>query len=82
MTVEGVRVLGSADGRRAEILTDEALAFLAALHRTFEAERRRRLAARGERWLRLQAGERPGFLEATRSVRESDWRVVPPPAAL
>ena len=82
MAVEGVRVLGSADGRRAEILTDEALAFLDALHRTFEAERRRLLAARGERWLRLQAGERPGFLEATRSVRESDWRVAPPPVAL
>ncbi|GMU39845.1 MAG: malate synthase [Chloroflexota bacterium] len=82
MAVEGVQVLGAVTGRRAEILTDEALAFLATLHRTLEGDRRALLAERAARWARLQAGERPGFLDETRAVRESDWRVSPPPPAL
>ena len=64
------------------ILTPEALAFVADLHRTFEGRRQQLLAARVERTARLDAGERPDFLESTRAIREGDWKVAPLPAAL
>jgi malate synthase len=64
------------------VLTPEALAFVADLHRRFEPRRQELLAARVERAARLDAGERPDFLEATRHVREGDWRIAPLPAAL
>jgi malate synthase len=75
-------VLGPVEGRVAEILSPEALAFVAGLHRRFNAERERLLAARLERQERLDAGERPDFLDETREVRESDWQIEPTPRGL
>ncbi|MDR5854298.1 malate synthase A [Caballeronia sp. LZ062] len=64
------------------ILTPEALAFVATLHRRFESRRQELLAARVERTKRLDAGERPGFLEETKAIREGDWTVAPLPKDL
>jgi malate synthase len=75
-------VLGPVEGAGAEILTPEALAFVAELHRRFDPERERLLAARVERQQRLDAGERPDFLGETREVRQGDWRVAPAPLEL
>jgi malate synthase len=79
---EGVEVLVPAEPRFGEILTDEALAFVAELQREFGARRVELLEARAERQGRLDEGERPDFLGATRHVREADWRVAPAPADL
>jgi malate synthase len=79
---DGVQVLGPAEPGFDEILTDEALAFVAGLQREFGWRRLELLAARAERQQRLDEGERPGFLEATRSIRDADWRVAPAPADL
>ena len=76
-----VEVLGHAEGQDA-LLTPAALAFLARLHRRFEAERQARLAARVARQARFDAGALPDFREDTRAIREGDWRVAPIPAAL
>jgi malate synthase len=64
------------------ILTTEALQFVAALHREFNPRREELLQKRQERKKRLDAGERPDFLEETRSIRESDWTVAPIPGDL
>ena len=64
------------------ILSDEALAFVAALHKEFNARRKELLAAREERKKRLDAGELPDFLPETRKIRESDWTVAPIPPDL
>ena len=69
-------------GRDEEILSADALAFVAELHRRFDATRRILLTARVERQARIDAGELPDFLPETREVRESDWRVAPVPADL
>jgi malate synthase len=61
------------------VLTPEALAFVADLHRAFEARRRSLLQDRRVRQARLDAGERPGFPVETRDVREGSWRVAPVP---
>jgi len=66
----------------AEILTEEALGFLAELHQRFDARRRELLEARIERQKRFDAGELPDFPEETRDIRESDWTVGPIPADL
>ncbi|HEU4831752.1 MAG TPA: malate synthase A, partial [Actinomycetota bacterium] len=79
---DGVEVLGLAEPRFGEILTDEALAFVAGLQREFGGRRDDLLEARAERQVRLDEGERPDFLGATRSVREADWRVAPAPPDL
>jgi malate synthase len=65
-----------------EILSDEALGFVAALHKEFNPRREELLAAREARKARLDAGELPDFLPETREVRESDWTVAPIPSDL
>ncbi len=76
----GVEVAG---GRRPpDVLSPEALAFVAHLHRQFNPERRRLLAARAGRQARFDAGERPGFAATTRDVRHRAWKVAPVPKDL
>jgi len=79
---DGVELRGPVEGRFGEVLTDEALAFLAGLHREFEARRRELLAERAARQERLDAGERPAFLGPTHAARDADWRVAPAPEDL
>ena len=81
-TIAGVSFRGPVGERYAEILTPEAVAFVAGLERRFGARRGELLRARGERQLRLDAGERPDFLEETRGVRKAEWRVARLPADL
>jgi malate synthase len=65
-----------------DILTEEALGFVERLHRELRGERLELLAARVERQARLDAGERPDFLDETREVREGDWLVPAAPRDL
>ncbi len=69
-------------GRMSEILTPEALAFLAELHTRFEPQRQERLAARSARQAEFDAGALPDFLAETQAVRDGDWRVAAIPADL
>jgi malate synthase len=77
-----VAVLGAAGERFDEVLTGEALAFLADLHRRFEPARRDLLALRVQRQQDLDRGLEPGFLAETRAVREGEWRVAAAPPDL
>jgi malate synthase len=79
---KGVSVTGALHARFDEILTHDALAFVADLHRRFDATRKRLLALRAERQKRFDAGETPDFLAETRHIREGDWKVAPIPADL
>ncbi|MBN93727.1 MAG: malate synthase A [Deltaproteobacteria bacterium] len=66
----------------AEILTPEALGFLSELIAEFAPRVDDLMARRRASQRRIDAGGRPGFLEETRSVRESDWSVAPLPEDL
>jgi malate synthase len=68
--------------RAGEVLSGEALGFLAALHRHFDAERHALLAARVERQARFDAGELPDFRADSAAIRAAGWRVAPAPADL
>ena len=77
-----VQILGKIGPDHDTILTPDALAFLAGLHRRFDARRRELLAARRERQARYDAGALPDFRADTAAIRESKWSVAPIPAAL
>lgn len=78
----GVAVTGALGPRFDEVLTLDALAFVAGLQRRFNETRKRLLALRAQRQKRFDAGETPDFLPETRHIREGDWKVAPIPADL
>ncbi len=78
----GVVVKGALQPGFEQILSTEALGFVADLHRRFNETRKRLLALRAERQKRFDAGETPDFLAETKHIREGDWTVAPIPADL
>ena len=77
--MQGIEIRGARLPEAEQVLTPEALDFVAGLHREFNAVRKGLLARRAEIWARLLEGERPNFLPHTRHVREGDWKVAPCP---
>ncbi|MEU6082715.1 malate synthase A [Streptomyces sp. NPDC047108] len=73
---------GQAPARQEEVLSDEALAFLAALHERFTPRRGELLARRAERRAEIARTSTLDFLPETAHIREGDWQVAPAPAAL
>ena len=80
--VPGVAFVPSVVPRAEEILTPQALEFVAELHRTFNLARLDLLKRRVEVQTALDRGEMPGFLNETEAIRRSDWKVAPAPADL
>ncbi|MSV29600.1 MAG: malate synthase A [Bryobacterales bacterium] len=81
--VPGVEILGSSStGVYAEILTPEAVGFVASLARQFESRRQALLAARVVRQQQIREGALPGFLDETATVRAAEWKVAPIPGDL
>jgi len=80
--VQDVEIDGPRGERFDEILTPEALEFVARLHRGFDATRRELLAARIERQAELDAGGTLDFLPDTKHVRDGDWTIAPEAGAL
>lgn len=78
----GMQITGEILPAYESILTPEALALVAKLHRAFEPRRQELLQARVARAKRLDAGEMPDFLPETKSVRDGDWKIAPIPPAL
>ncbi|RKR90474.1 malate synthase [Micromonospora pisi] len=77
-----VEVTGARHDRYEEILTPEALGFLAELHHAFESRRRELLALRVERETALARGELFDFLPGTAPIRDGEWRVAEPAPGL
>jgi malate synthase len=65
-----------------EVLTKEALQFLAELHHRFDGRRQELLKRRVERQSAIDAGGLPDFLPETKSIRTSTWSCAPIPADL
>ena len=78
----GVRVRGAVEPGDERILTREALAFLAELHRSFNARRLALLQARKDAQARYDAGELPAFPAVTAQMRAADWQIAPLPEDL
>ena len=82
MTAVATAELRGSAPRADDVLTPEAVAFVAGLQERFGQRRRELLDARAARRERIAAGELPGFLPETREVRESDWAIEPVPPGL
>ncbi len=70
---KGVEIKSDVSPEFAEILTPDAMAFVAKLQREFGARRNEALKARQDRQSRFDAGEMPDFLTSTKHVRDGDW---------
>jgi malate synthase len=81
-TIGGVEVRGTLNAAYREILTPEALEFVADLQRHFNGRRLELLEAREHRQTALDAGDLPDFLPETASIREGEWSVAPLPPDL
>ncbi|MGL5384717.1 MAG: malate synthase A [Enterobacterales bacterium] len=58
-----------------QILTDDAVEFLAELVGKFTPQRNKLLAARASWQEKIDGGELPGFISETNSIRQSDWQI-------
>jgi len=79
---QGVEINAPLSAEFDTILTTEALALVATLHRQFDARRRELMAARIKRQAELDAGKLPDFLPQTAAIRNGDWKIAPLPQDL
>ena len=81
--IQGVSILGPLNDQTRKILTKDAIAFLALLHRSFNAKRKELLHRRDIRQAELDKGVLPDFLSETKHIRENDaWKGAPPAPGL
>ncbi|KAI5925797.1 malate synthase [Camillea tinctor] len=81
--LQGVAVSGAVLPEHKKILTPEALAFLALLHRSFNDTRKRLLERRVIRQAELDRGGLPDFLPETKHIREDPtWKGAAPAPGL
>jgi malate synthase len=76
---DGIEITGPVTTEFAEILTPDAMNFVAKLAREFEGRREELLAKRVQRQQELDAGKLPDFRPETEYIRNSDWTVAPLP---
>ncbi len=82
-SVEGVSVHAPLNDQTRKILNKDATAFLALLHRSFNARRKELLQRRDIRQVELDKGVLPDFLPETKHIRENDaWKGAPPAPGL
>lgn len=81
--LKGVKVLGHVENTTKKILTKEACAFLATLHRTFNETRKLLLHRRVLRQAEIDKGVLPDFLPETKHIRDDPtWRGADPAPGL
>ncbi len=81
-TLHGVELKGASAPGVAELLTPDALAFLAQLERELRDRRAALLRRRLERQATFDAGLEPSFLASTKRLRSDRWQVATAPAEL
>ena len=62
-----------------EIVNDESLHFIQKLESKFGLQRKKLLQQRIEKQAKIDNGIFPNFLDETKHVRQSDWKVLPCP---
>ena len=82
ISIDGIEVTGPLAPGFETVLTPEALNFVGSLHRLFNNSRLELLKKRQKRQEEIDNGALPDFLEQTRSIRESDWKIAPVPVDL
>jgi len=73
---EGIAITRPADSVESEILTPDAIRFVAGLARRFTARRDQLLKLRAIRQREIDSGHFPDFLAETSEIRAGDWKVA------
>jgi malate synthase len=82
-SIPGVAILASVNGDQAQILSTEALHFIATLQRSFNATRKTLLHKRNLRQQEIDRGILPDFLPETAYIRKDpNWRAAKPAPGL
>ncbi|WP_461173855.1 malate synthase A [Arthrobacter sp. Z1-9] len=82
-TINGITLTAQPICRQNEVLTPDALEFVAKLHRATAVRRQELLQARRTRRAEIAAGQDPRFLRETEHIRnDPSWRVAPPAPGL
>jgi len=82
-TINGITLTAQPICRQDEVLTPDALSFIAKLHRATADRRQELLQARRTRRADIAAGADPRFLRETEHIRnDASWRVAPPAPGL
>ena len=77
---DGLEIKAPFNPQFSEILTPQALSYVARLQREFNPQRLALLEKRKDRQDRIDAGERPNFLPATAPIRfDPSWKVASTP---
>ena len=77
--MQRIEIKGSRSGRFDEILTPEAMEFVANLTRKFRGMRKELLQKRVERQEKINQGTMPDFLPETIDIRLGNWKVAKAP---
>ncbi|MGI9585925.1 MAG: malate synthase A [Acidimicrobiia bacterium] len=80
--MEQVSITGQTDADNTDMLSTDALAFVAHLHRLFDPRRRELLALRTVQQAEIDAGGQLRFLNETQGVRDAAWTVADAPPDL
>src|SRR5205823_6863410 len=77
-----IEIVGPVTAEFAQILTPDAMKFVATLVRTFADRREELLQRRVQRQAEIDAGKMPNFLPQTEHIRQGTWTIAPVPADL
>jgi len=72
---KNIKISGKILPRYDEILSNEALEFIQAIHAEFNSRRLELLDKRKERQKAIDNGEKLDFLAETKKIRETDWKI-------
>jgi malate synthase len=81
-TFDGIEIRGPILDPFPEVLTPDALRFVARLQREFNSRRKELLERRERRQAEINQGKKPDFLAETAHIRAADWQVAPIPPDL
>src|SRR5438876_1262712 len=82
LQLESIHITGAITPEFREILTPEAVNFVATLARAFTERRVELLQKRAQRQAEIDAGKMPDFLPEPEHIRHSEWTIAPVPADL
>jgi len=72
---KNIKIDGKILPRYSEILTDKALEFISEIHSQFNDERLNLLSEREKKQKSIDNGEKLDFLDETKQIRDSDWKI-------
>ena len=70
-----IEIHGKILSRYDEIISDAALQFVQEIHQKFDDRRLRLLNEREKRQKSIDSGDKLNFLNETKKIRESDWKI-------